>query len=65
MKLVNGRLAQLGEHLPYKQGVAGSSPVASTKLYIVLFRGSLMPPLKKQVALIDGKFAIVYHSMGV
>ncbi len=21
-----GRLAQLGEHLPYKQGVAGSSP---------------------------------------
>src|SRR5215213_12030583 len=23
----DGRLAQLGEHLPYKQGVTGSSPV--------------------------------------
>ena len=29
----NGRLAQLGEHLPYKQGVTGSSPVATT-IYI-------------------------------
>ena len=27
----NGSLAQLGEHLPYKQRVTGSSPVASTK----------------------------------
>ena len=26
-----GRLAQLGEHLPYKQRVTGSSPVLSTK----------------------------------
>ena len=26
-----GSLAQLGEHLPYKQGVTGSSPVTSTK----------------------------------
>ena len=26
----NGRLAQLGEHLPYKQGVTGSSPVVPT-----------------------------------
>ena len=24
---VNGILAQLGEHLPYKQGVIGSSPI--------------------------------------
>ena len=24
-----GRLAQLGEHLPYKQGVTGSIPVSS------------------------------------
>ena len=27
-----GRLAQLGEHLPYKQGVIGSSPITPTKL---------------------------------
>ena len=26
----NGSLAQLGEHLPYKQGVTGSSPVGPT-----------------------------------
>ena len=29
--LYNGRLAQLGEHLPYKQRVIGSSPILSTK----------------------------------
>ena len=29
----NGRLAQLGEHLPYKQGVIGSSPIATTIFY--------------------------------
>ena len=28
----NGSIAQLGEHLPYKQGVTGSSPVVPTKL---------------------------------
>ena len=27
-----GPIAQLGEHLPYKQGVTGSSPVGSTIL---------------------------------
>ena len=27
---INGRIAQLGEHLPYKQGVTGSSPVVPT-----------------------------------
>ena len=27
----HGSIAQLGEHLPYKQGVTGSSPVTSTK----------------------------------
>ena len=31
MRARNGRLAQLGEHLPYKQRVTGSSPVLSTK----------------------------------
>ena len=29
----NGRLAQLGEHLPYKQEVIGSSPIATTILW--------------------------------
>ena len=31
-RLMYGRLAQLGEHLPYKQRVIGSSPIASTIL---------------------------------
>ena len=30
---IDGRLAQLGEHLPYKQGVIGSSPIATTIFY--------------------------------
>ena len=28
---MHGRLAQLGEHLPYKQRVIGSSPIGPTK----------------------------------
>ena len=28
----NGSIAQLGEHLPYKQRVIGSSPIVSTKV---------------------------------
>ena len=33
-KLLSGILAQLGEHLPYKQRVTGSSPVGPTLLEI-------------------------------
>ena len=33
LSLDNGRLAQLGEHLPYKQGVIGSSPIVPTIKY--------------------------------
>ena len=29
-ELTNGSIAQLGEHLPYKQEVTGSSPVVPT-----------------------------------
>ena len=31
----NGILAQLGEHLPYKQRVTGSSPVGPILLWVV------------------------------
>ena len=31
----NGSIAQLGEHLPYKQGVTGSSPVTSTIIFLI------------------------------
>ena len=33
----NGIIAQLGEHLPYKQGVTGSSPVGSIFCHHPLF----------------------------
>ena len=29
--IINGGVAQLGEHLPCKQGVMGSNPIISTK----------------------------------
>ena len=32
---VYGILAQLGEHLPYKQGVTGSSPVGPTFHFMI------------------------------
>ena len=38
LKHVDGRLAQLGEHLPYKQRVIGSSPILSTKKVLPSFR---------------------------
>ena len=31
-----GSLAQLGEHLPYKQEVTGSSPVTPTNFYLII-----------------------------
>ena len=31
-RLINGGVAQLGEHLPCKQGVMGSNPIISTKV---------------------------------
>jgi hypothetical protein len=53
---IPGRLAQLGEHLPYKEGVTGSSPVATTislclSVYSTLYPRSLSsagraPPLQ-------------------
>ena len=33
---IRGGIAQLGEHLPCKQGVSGSSPLTSTKLTLEL-----------------------------
>ena len=32
--LWHGRIAQLGEHLPYKQRVIGSSPIVPTILFL-------------------------------
>ncbi len=38
LKFSNGRIAQLGEHLPYKQRVIGSSPIVPTKLNFITVR---------------------------
>ena len=35
---MNGSLAQLGEHLPYKQRVTGSSPVGPIFLYKRIYK---------------------------
>ena len=35
----NGILAQLGEHLPYKQRVIGSSPIGPISLQIFRYMG--------------------------
>ena len=37
--MLNGGLAQLGEHLPYKQEVTGSSPVSSIEIILSGFKG--------------------------
>ena len=42
MKYAFGSIAQLGEHLPYKQGVTGSSPVVPTNLILQLFCGAVV-----------------------
>ena len=36
MQQTNGSIAQLGEHLPYKQRVIGSSPIVPTKTKILI-----------------------------
>ncbi len=36
LTFVCGSIAQLGEHLPYKQGVIGSSPIAPTIFFVHL-----------------------------
>jgi hypothetical protein len=38
---IGGDVAQLGEHLVRNEGVGGSNPLISTKLFAVLFDGSL------------------------
>ena len=41
--MVRGRIAQLGEHLPYKQGVTGSSPVTPTIFFGLVVQLVRMP----------------------
>ena len=42
-----GRLAQLGEHLPYKQEVIGSSPIAPTNFSLLTEKLKL--PMKTDI----------------
>ena len=39
INFTNGILAQLGEHLPYKQRVIGSSPIGPTKQFYIDYAG--------------------------
>ena len=49
---VSGLIAQLGEHLPYKQGVTGSSPVGPTKFNMAIIekRIHLFPSRTQQLS---------------
>jgi hypothetical protein len=74
----HGRLAQLGEHLPYKQGVGGSIPSAPTIL--ILTRGGavrqlvglitrrsqvqILSPQPKHGAVVKLEFTPVCHTGG-
>ena len=59
----SGGIAQLGEHLPYKQRVTGSSPVVPTKLLSSLMlsnkKTTVMPSLFYCVAFASLSIAIV------
>ena len=64
----HGSLAQLGEHLPYKQRVTGSSPVTSTTtglrehcafLRAVLPRRSRFNRQTKKAAVLHRRFFVV------
>ena len=49
LPVTNGRLAQLGERLPYKQNVGGSIPSATTIFHVTSYFGPVvqlvrMPP---------------------
>ena len=48
VRVTNGSLAQLGEHLPYKQRVTGSSPVTSTRNEGIHKRECLFSCLQKE-----------------
>ena len=48
--LINGSIAQLGEHLPYKQRVTGSSPVVPTKKEVTFVYQKLLLFLSKPQA---------------
>ena len=45
-------IAQLGEHLPYKQGVVGSSPTGATT--VVLWEVYLLVVIKSPYATVNG-----------
>jgi hypothetical protein len=75
----HGRLAQLGEHLPYKQGVGGSIPSAPTIYFLIVagwsstvarrahnpkVAGSNPVPATKQGAVVKLEFTPVCHTGG-
>ena len=49
LKRTYGILAQLGEHLPYKQRVIGSSPIGPTFLAIIVVRNADVAQLAEQL----------------
>ena len=57
-----GGLAQLGEHLPYKQRVTGSSPVPPTTYFFLLKRLMSFMVKSKQKRK-DYSFAVLFFNL--
>jgi hypothetical protein len=47
--VARGRVAQLGEHLLCKQGVAGSNPVTSTNFFLIAKELEKSPRPKRSI----------------
>ena len=64
----HGRLAQLGEHLPYKQRVIGSSPIATTMFYglvVQLVRTLACHARGRRFEPVPGRHFFIYNSIGL
>ena len=62
----HGRLAQLGEHLPYKQRVIGSSPIATTMFYglvVQLVRTLACHARGRRFEPVPGRHFFIYKKM--
>ena len=67
-EMMYGVLAQLGEHLPYKQRVIGSSPIATTMFYglvVQLVRTLACHARGRRFEPVPGRHFFIYKGMAL